>query len=168
MRSSINDRGSSATEAIVHVVERQPRWVVFLVASAMVGLDVVVWCLATSSGDARDTVAIPVAVAVSVIVAALVVAPQTLTVTPDAVCLRGLLFVPMTVSRADVSRAAVEQVDPLKYGGFGVRAANGALAFVTGRKAALRIETHSRRCYVFTTERAEMLVELIADGNRGG
>ena len=142
------------------VVEHHSGWVMGSALICLVGVDATVVALIVT-GVSDDVSAIPLVIAVTVVVAALITAPLRLELTPTTIRMRAMHVVSVRVQRDEIAQVGVIDVSPLRYGGIGVRTANGALAFVSGRKAAITIRTVTGKQYVFTTNRApELVAEL--------
>lgn len=105
---------------------------------------------------------LPVAIVTIVSAAALIMSPQRLTIDESVVQLAALYFFRVKLPREGLHAEVVTLVNPLHYGGWGLRLAGGALAFVTGKKPAVAFTTAEGRKYLFTTHRAESIVTTLA------
>jgi hypothetical protein len=143
------------------VVEHHSVWLMTSALICLSGVDATVIALIVN-GVSDDVSAIPLVITVTVVVAALVTAPLRLELTPTAILIRAMHVVSVRVQRDEIAQVGVIDVSPIRYGGVGVRAANGALAFVAGRKAAITIHTVTGKQYIFTTNRAPELVAELA------
>ncbi|MGN8050087.1 hypothetical protein ACTJKO_10395 [Curtobacterium sp. 22159] len=160
--------GDTAHDSMIRIVEWCPRWLVLGMALVLLGVDLfVAWMVRPGGPETGDASALPILVLVSAIVMTFAAAPQTLVITDERIRMRALYFVDVRISRREVADVIVVDVRAGAFGGIGVRAANGGLAFVSGSKPAIRLRTRSGREYVFTTEDARTVAARLEDVRDG-